>query len=1041
MKLHRSIKLFILLFLGTLQYASAQQINLKGVVTDASKNPIPGVSILILGEKQKGTMTDFDGKFVLQVKKGNKLRFSYLGMQEKEILITNQQTLSVVLDEGVEYLDEIVIIGYESVKRSDLTGSVSSIKGSDIVKQATPNLASALVGKASGVYVRNTGSEPGGGTSIKIRGLNTINGTGEPLYVIDGIYAEDINFLNPTDVESIEILKDASATAIYGSRGANGVVLITTKTAKSGKTRVSYAHFYAYKDMARKLDLVNAEEYATLFYEMKAAEPNIILPEEEIPGFPENDPDSWSNGSDWLQETRQFWALANHDFKINYGSDSSALGFGVNYVKDDGAFKGQSYERLTINFNGKVNISKAIEFGYSMNGVRTNFDQLRDGQRAIAAIYGTAPVIPIYNEDGSYNFNNVIGEPNQFENPLSRLENSIDLDQTDRVLSNMFVNIKFGQGFKLAASLKYNYRNRERKSYLPSNTLEGAQTNGVANINSQKVEDITNNYILTKSLKLNKHNFTFLGGMEIGKRTGTSQNSGNITQFNTDLYGPFNLGAGASIEGYDSEKNQETLLGYIGRINYKYNNKYFLTLTARYDGSSKFGAENKWNLFPGIALAYDMSKEKFLANSEVVSSWKWRLSAGQSGSSSIQPYQSQGSIFNLGLSATGPSYVFGDNVIQGEVPQSFDNPNLKWETTTQYNLGVDISLWRGRFNFSADIYHKAVSDLLLRNFQLPGVSGFDTTTVNAGDMVNTGVDISFGGNILKKGDFSFSSNVVFSHYKNEVTKWIGEGQLIRESRYTGYAGEGYAYGVFWEVPQLGVFPDQAAIDNYTFTDPDTGVITMIQPVSVPGDIQYQDTNGDGRISADDRTKVGSPHPDFTLGMGFDFKYKRWSLNTYINAVVGKDIYNASNEQLMDTHLFSTVKWNNSFGDAITASSRMLNRWTPENTITDVPRMGSKGYDGVSANLSNVENGDFIRLENISLTYAIPTEKLKSISNLSVFGSVQNAFLITNYSGTDPDANQVTPGGWDTNQGAGVMGFESFGYPRPVIYTLGFNINF
>ncbi|MBG7613132.1 TonB-dependent receptor [Polaribacter sp. BAL334] len=1044
MKLTKKRSVLLLIFLGIIHYSFSQTITVSGTVTDAKKNPLPGVEIII-ASKNIGKITDLEGKYSISTEKGDKLSFFYLGMETKVVTITDQTTLDIILLESFENLDEIVIIGYQTVKRSDVTGSVSTIKGSDIVKQPTPNLASALVGKASGVYVRTTGSEPGGTSSIKIRGLNSINGTGEPLYVIDGIYSDDIDFLNPSDVESIEILKDAAETAIYGSRGANGVVLITTKSAKIGKTNISYSHFFSYKNATRDLDVVNAREYATLFYEMKANTANLtipnILPNEEIPGFPENDPDSWGEGTNWLDETSQFWSLVNHDFKLNYGKEGSAIGFGVNYVRDDGAFQGQKYQRMNINLNAQFDVTKAIEFGFKINGNRSEFDQLRDGQRAIASIYGTAPVIPVYNEDGSYNFSNVIGEPNQFENPLARLLNSFDENNIDRVLSNFFVNINLAKKLKLAVSLKYNYTGLDRKNYLPSTTLEGSLTNGKANVLSIKTADLLNNYILTYSLNKGKHNINFLGGMEIGKRVRNTLDSGNVTEFNTDIYGPFNLGAGAFVEGYGSAKIQETLLGFLGRINYKFNDKYYLTLTGRYDGSSKFGANNKWALFPGVAVAWDMSKEKFLADSKVISNWKWRLSAGQSGSSSILPYQSLGSIYNLGLAASTPTYVFGNNEVQAEAPQSFDNPDLKWEVATQYNFGFDMSLWKGRVNINADVYYKLIEDLLVRNFVLPGVSGFEQTTVNAGDMTNTGVDLSIGATIIKKEDFTFATNLVFSHYKNKITRWISEAQLIREPKYTGFVGQGYAYGIFWEVPQLGIFPDQASIDNYTYTDPVTGDVSLLQPSSLPGDIKYLDTNGDGKINADDRTEIGSPHPDFTLGVGIDLTYKRWTFNAFINAVIGKDIYNGSNEELLDTEQFNTNNWNQSFGVASTVSRRMLNRWTPDNTITDIPRLGSRGFDGVSANLSNVENGDYIRLENISLSYDIPIDKIPFITRLSVFASAQNAILITRYKGTDPENNQPDAGGWATNQSPNIMALDDFAYPRPAIYTFGFNVNF
>lgn len=1042
MKSLKLIKLCIILTILISQCVFAQnKITVKGVVTDETKVTIPGVSVIVVGTTVS-TVTGLNGEFSIEADPAiDKLKFSFIGMENRTLELKGRIYLNVIMKNITESLNEVVVIGYETVKRSDITGSISTIKGSDITKQATPNLASALVGKASGVYVRNTGSEPGSSNSIKIRGVNSINGNGEPLYVVDGIYSDDINFLNPSDVESIEILKDASATSIYGSRGANGVVLITTKKPVIGQVTTTYSNYFTYKDLVRKIETVNAKQYAELFYEMKANRPDLILPNVEIVGFPENNPSSWGNGYDWIKESEQPWTLQNHDLKINYGRAESSIGLSVNYVKDNGNFKNQEFQRFIIRLNGMMKLNKVVEVGYSAYLTRQKFDHLQDGQKAVETIYGITPVTPIYDQNGKYSFNNMFGQANTFENPLARLENSIDNDKTDRILSDTYVNFTITPKLKLRASLKYNYSIRDRQSYLPTTTLEGSLSNGIANITDSRSAEYTNNYILTYAFTKNKHSVTTLGGLELSGRERNNVSSGDITQFNTDLYGPFNLASGTVATGYGSNKTKETLAGFLGRINYKFDSKYFITLTGRYDGSSKFGANNRWAFFPGVALAWDMFKENFMSDSKIISNLKWRVSAGKSGSSDILPYQSQGSIFNLGLFASGNNYGFGNSVVGGEVPQTFSNPDLKWEVTTQYNAGLDIGFLNGRINFSGEVYKKEISDLLVRNFALPGVSGFRSSSRNGGNMSNTGFEFTLGGEVIKSKKFNLSTNIVFSQYKNKVTKWFGGGQLINSNKYSGYVGEGYAYGIFWEIPQLGVFATQEQIDNYTYTNPTNGTISKVQPTAIPGDIKFKDTNGDGIISINDQTEIGSPHPDFTLGMGFDFSYKRWSLNIFVNSVIGKDVYNASNEQLMNTNLFNTNKFDEPFGEATSFSTRVLNRWTPTNTITDVPRLGSIVGGGLSANVTNVENGDYLRFENISLSYKIPFEKKTFAKSASIFASVQNAILITNYRGTDPESNQPDPGGWATAQSSSILALDNFGYPRPIVYTFGLNFNF
>jgi len=1019
---------------------SAQKSMIKGQVTDENKVPLVSVTIAVAG-KNTTAITTANGEFSIEAETRDKLKFSFVGMENKTVDVNSRLFLNVVLKLKIENSDEVVVIGYESVRRSDVTGSISKITGSDLRKQAIPNIVSALVGKVPGAYIRTTGNEPGGANSIKIRGLSSINGTGEPLYVVDGIYIDNINFINPSDVKSIEILKDAASTSIYGSRGANGVVLITTTKPKAGQVLTTYSTYYTTKYMARKIDVVDAAQYATLFYEMKANRPDIILPTFEILGFPENNRNAWGKGYDMIKESRQPWTLQNHDINVSYGKAESSLGLGINFLKDNGAIKNQDYRRFNMKINGMIKPTEKVELGFSVFPTQYIYNQMDDGQKAIETIFGVTPVTPIYDKDGKFNFTNMFGTDKTFENPIARLNNSTDIDKTDQILSDIYANFTITPKLTFRTSLKYNYSLRERLFYLPSTTLEGSLSSGKANVSHLKIQEYTNNYILSYGINKSKYAITMLGGVEISEKERSSVNSGDVTQFNSDIYGPYNLAAGASAAGYSSFKSKETLAGFLGRANFKYNDKYFLTFTSRYDGSSKFGANNKWAFFPGLAVAWDMNKERFLSNNKIISNWKWRFSAGQSGSSSILPYQSQGSIYNMGLSKSTSTYAFGNTAVAAEAPETFSNPDLKWEISTQFNAGVEIGFWGNRLNFNGDVYVKKISDLLVKDFPLPGVSGFASSTRNGGDMKNTGFEFSLSGDIIKGKKFKLSSNIVFSKYKNEITKWLGQGSMINENKYTGYVGEGYAYGVFWEVPQLGIFSTQEEINNYSFRNPTSGALSMLQPTAKPGDIKYADTNGDGVINLSDRTAIGSPHPDFTIGMGVDLTYKNWALNIFVNSVIGKEVYNSSNVQLMNTSLFNTNKYDEPYGEATSFSTRVLNRWTPENQNTSVPKLGSTATNGLSPNLTNIEDGSFIRFENIALSYNFPRKNMKGIKTFSIFGSVQNAFLITKYRGTDPENNQPEPGGWATNQSSSILAYDNFGYPRPIAYTFGLNLNF
>ena len=1040
MKVLLKQQICIVMMLIFVQFALGQKSIIRGQVTDEKKVPLSDVTIVVLGKKVS-TISNANGEFSIEAASTDKIKFSFVGMDNKTVAIENRLFLNVVLKNKQESLDEVVVIGYETVRRSDVTGSISSVKGSEIRKQATPSVVSALVGKVPGAYIRTTGNEPGGTNSIKIRGLSSINGTGEPLYVVDGIYTDNIDFLNPSDVKSIEILKDAASTSIYGSRGANGVVLVTTNKPKSGQISTTYSTYLTTKDMARKIDVVNAAEYAMLFYEMKANRPDLILPNVEIVGFPENNPSSWGKGYDWVKESSQPWTLQNHDLRINYGRAESSIGLGVNFLEDNGAFKNQDYSRFNLKLDGMMKPSKIVELGFSVIANRRMFNHMDDGQKAVETIFGITPATPIYNQNGTYNLSNMFGTLKTFDNPIARLNNSTDIDKTDQILSDIYANFSITPKLSFKASVKFNYSSRERLYYLPSTTLEGSITSGKATVSDLKIQDYTNNYILTYGISKNKHSINMLGGLEISGKGRSSANSGEVTQFNSDIYGPYNLAAGASAVGYNSYKSKETLAGFLGRVNYKFSDKYFITFTGRYDGSSKFGANNRWAFFPGVAVAWDMNKENFLSSNNVISNWKWRISAGQSGSSSILPYQSQGSIYNMGLSRSTPTYAFGNTPIAAEAPETFSNSDLKWEVATQYNAGVEIGLWGNRINFKGDAYIKKIADLLVKDFPLPGVSGFNSSTRNGGDMTNTGIEFSLGGEVIRNKNFKMSTNIVFSKYINEITKWLGQGSMINVNKYTGYVGEGHAYGVFWEVPQLGIFANQEQIDNYTYKNSTTGASTLLQPTAKPGNIKYADTNGDGIINLSDRTVIGSPHPDFTLGMGLDLTNKNWTLNIFINSVYGKSVYNSSNEQLMNTWLFNTNKYDEPYGEATSFSKRVLNRWIPENPNTNVPKLGSTATNGLSANLSNVEDGSFIRFENISLSYNFPLKKKAIIKNLAIYGSVQNAILITNYRGTDPENNQPEPGGWATNQSSSILAYDNFGYPRPVAYTFGLNLNF
>ncbi|PXX21315.1 TonB-linked SusC/RagA family outer membrane protein [Arenibacter sp. ARW7G5Y1] len=968
-----------------------------GTVTDESGTPLPGANIVEKGTTN-GVTADFDGNFSIGLSDSDRtLVVSYIGYATKEVPVQGRTNLTIALEESASGLDEVVVIGYGTVKKSDLTGSVSSLGTEDFNKGAQVSVDQLIQGRAAGVQVTQSSAAPGGAYSIRIRGANSITAGNEPLYVIDGLPGSPLNALNPGDIESIEVLKDASATAIYGSRGANGVILVTTKKGNTGRLQVNYEVYGGMQETAKRLDLLGARDYMGLINDLSVDAGDPVV-------FDQGQMDAIGSGTDWQDEIFRSAPVQNHQLSFSGGSEKTKYYFSMNYFDQEGVVVSSGIKR----YGARVNIDHSgdrFRYGLNLSNTYVEDDGVRlgtginAGASVIAAAIQMDPTLPAYNEDGTYAQTGLL----DLENPVGLANGNIIEGKTDRTFGNVFVEYEIMGGLSAKLNLGQDIRNSRTDNYFTKVTKRGEGENGGADVSQSRRSSSLAEFTLNYQKDLGKdHSFSILGGYTYQDFVNESFNAGS-NDFPTDAFLTDNLAAG-SQDTYvvGSNQNKSQLLSYIGRANYSYSDKYLFTASFRADGSSRFGEDNKYGYFPSVALGWRINNESFLEDSQTVSNLKLRASYGMTGNQEIGNYNS------LVLLGTAGDAVFDGSRYVGVAPIQLGNSDLKWETTEQYNVGLDYGFYNNRISGSIDYFRKETSDLLLL-LPIPATSGFTSSLQNVGDTENQGFEFLLETQNFV-GDFNWTSSLNFAAIKNQVTNlgdlpFILQGSLRFLNDYT-ILREGDPINSYWGYRTDGIFKSQAEVDQ------------SAQPDADPGDIRFLDADGDGSITPDDRVVLGDPFPDLTVGLGNTFSYKGIDLNFFLQGNFGQEMLN-----------FTRIDSEEPISFRRNRESFVLDRWTPDNP--DSPNPSYLNTTGArSVNDRVVEDASFLRLSNITIGYNFPGLKSKSINSLRVYATGQNLFTITDYGGYNPDVSVL---------GESNIRVDYNAYPLARVLTLGIRI--
>ncbi|MBJ6108793.1 TonB-dependent receptor [Hymenobacter sp. BT523] len=975
----------LLAFLGTFA-AQAQTRQVSGrVLNAADKTPLPGVSVLLKGTTT-GTSTNAAGEFELNVPgSGGTLVFSFVGFESFEQPIGSSSSINVQLKEQAQDLNEVVVVGYGTQRKRDITGSVVSISAEQVAETPIARADQILQGRAAGVQVTQTNSEPGGNVSIRIRGTNSINTGNEPLFVVDGFPgAGDLNSINPSDIESIEVLKDASATAIYGSRGANGVILITTKKGKVGKGTISAEGYTGIQLVRHKFDLMNAKQFAQYLNDVNAGSTTLPAP------YRQSQIDSLGEGTDWQDELFRPAPMSNYQLGFNGGTEETRYNLSFNYFDQQGIVLNSGFKRATVRLNLDKKISPKLSFNFSSqvagtfeNRAFVNSSGGSNGGVLLDALR-ISPIVPVRDAFGNYTYSNgPLPYVEDVGNPIAYAEQVKDQRTVARGLFNVAANYEIIPGLTARVTGGFDYNNNQINQYRPSDIFQGRLTNGSATRSTTYRYSWLNENTLTYDKKLNENNFlnVVVGVTEqqfFGDNFATT-----ATNFFTNTLGSDNLALAAVVLTPNSGRPSNTLASYFGRVNYRLFERFLFTATLRADGSSRFGANNKWGYFPSAAFAYRLIDEKFMSGFTALSDLKIRLGYGITGNQEIPNYQS------LARYDAG-SYASGSTRLVGLVPLNIPNPNLKWESTAAANAGIDVAFLQNRIVITADAYYKKTTDLLLQ-VSTPRTSGYNSILLNAGSVENKGVEFALNTLNIDTKNFSWNTNLNISLNRNKVLDLNGEYErYVGSSSSSLFVGSGLGNTSLLRVGEpIGTFFGYQ-FDGLWQTQ-DEIVASGTKTVVRPGDPRYVDQNGDGVITALDRVIIGRAQPKFIYGVTNGFKYGGFNLSIFLQGVQGSSVLNLNRYEL-ESGITTTNKL-----------TTVTNRWTPTNTNTTIPRAGSTLRRSTGIVSDVVEDGSFLRLKTLTLGYTLPKFS-KVIKSANVYVTAQNVLTFTKYTGYDPEVN-------------------------------------
>lgn len=1010
--------LLVLLLLSLL--ASSQNITVTGKVSAAAGEPLQGVTVTVKNANRSVT-TNAEGNFSITAAPSNVLVFTHVGYLRREVSVGNGTSKNILLEPDPAGLQDVVVIGYGTVKKSDLTGSVAVVKAKDLNPGANVSVEQALAGRAAGVQIYQKSGEPGSAMSVKIRGISSITGGNNPLYVIDGMPVNNLapvaasgdqfpanpnprnplNSLNPSDIESIEILKDASATAIYGSRGSNGVVMITTKKGSQGKLKVNYNAYYGQQKVSKQLDMLTGTDYKTVLNAIIDAGGGV--PGERVVNDVVN--------TDWQKQIYRTANIQSHDLSFSGGKDNTKFYASLGYFNQEGALLNSGTQRYTARLNLENGVAKKYNFGISLGTsyIKDKYNSVglgvNENGSALYAAINYDPTYPVYDSAGGYFRSPFMTTMDQ---PLLLINNQFANADNFRTFGNVFGEYFFIPSLSLKIRLGGDVNITQRNTWVDPATILGKPFGGVASINTGNA-----NYYMTEATLNYKE--------DVGK----DHSIGGLLGFTYDHYGSnsFNgngrgyalpdlsynaIGSGDPVQNrLGSGRASTKIISYLGRVNYSYKNKYLLTASVRADGSSRFGPNNRFAYFPSAALAWKMHEEGFIKRISALDELKLRVSYGTVGNQNIANY-----LYFTSFSV-GPSAIFGNTLTNSISPSRTANPDLKWEGARQADIGIDFSLFKRRISGSLDYYYRRTDDLLL-DLPLPLSTGFAVKTQNIGDMKNTGFEITLNADIVRSANLNWNISGNFSKVKNEVLNLGPLSQI-----FTGGAGflsnvtiikPGQSLGSYFGYDVLGVW--QTGDD---FTTASAGVKA--------GDLKYRDLDKNKIINADDRVIIGNALPDFTYGFSTTLEFKGFSLGAFFEGQHGASILN---NQAVDSYFPIAFRRNK-------LAKPYLNRWTPGNPTNEYPSFVNPTSQGQqTVNSRTVEDASYLRFQSLRLAYNFNLSRTRVIKNLQVFMTGQNLVTITKYSGVDPAINAL---------GDDIVKIDYSTYPLTRTFLLGINLGF
>ena len=978
------------------------KITISGVVTDKTGETVIGASVRVKGQESKGSITDINGKYqIVDVASNATLIFSYIGMREQEIAVNGRSTINVKMEEDSQLIDEVVVVGYGSAKKRDLTGSIVTVKADEIASKPSTNPLASIQGKVAGVQVVNTG-RAGQDPEIRVRGTNSINGF-KPLYVVDGLFTDNINYLNTADIESMEILKDPSSLAIFGVRGANGVIIITTKRAKIGKTMVNINSSVGWKVIYDRVGVTNAEEFKMLYNEQLISQ-----------GSDPYDYTQWTGNTDWQDEIFQTGFLTNNNVSITGATDKSKFYLGLGYVMEEGSIKTEKLNKFTVNLNSEYSVTDFLRFGFQLNGVRAKYPDAKGVDGALKA----APIAPTHDLESGLIHTLPDFQRAQVWNPLieTELRGAHNKSENYRVAGNVFGEIDILKNLTFKATFSMDYASSQGRSYSPliyvyNPDVEGGEERLTEreSVNQSKSTSLAaqSDYVLTYLGQFGNHGLTLTAGLTTNYNESSSLSGGRsqlagygiLVGDDPDRWWLSTIDDVSTATNGGSQSDRFTM-SYLFRALYNYKNRYLLNASFRRDGSSVFyKTGNTWDNFYSFGAGWVMTEEKFMQNQNVINFLKLKGSWGVLGSQNTgSSYPAYATIVSSG------SAVFGDNIIAGKGPNKLISPTLGWERNYSWEVGFDMHMFNDRLQLSPVYYNKTTKDMLT---SIPGIAGTVPGLQNVGEIRNRGFELSASWNDKIGEDWRYGLGANLSTIDNKVLSLVNKDYNIISG--PSRVSEGYPIGYFYGYKVEGVYQNE---DDIRFSP-----INSVGSVT-PGDLKFTDVDGNGKITDNDRTMIGNPTPDFTYGFNVNLGWKNLDLTVDMMGVYGNEIYR---------------NWGSSSYAQLNYRTEQLNRWHGEGTSNWEPLLDPSHKINQEASTYFIEDGSFFRIRNIELGYNFDKRLLNRIKvqSLRLYTNVQNPKTWSRNGGYTPEVG-----------GSAIsFGIDGGGYPMPTVYTIGFNLTF